>query len=56
MKKWYKSRTLYVNLVAAVAFFIQQQFGFVIPMELQGMLLAALNAALRLDTSEPLTK
>lgn len=52
MKKWYKSRTLYLNLIGAVAFFAQAQFGFVVPVELQGMLLAALNALLRFDTDE----
>jgi len=54
-KQFYKSRTLWVNLLAAVAFFVQAQFGFVIPAELQGMILGAINMILRLDTTEPVS-
>lgn len=52
MKKWYQSRTLWLNVVGALAYFVQQQFGFLIPESLQIQLLAALNIALRFDTDE----
>lgn len=55
MKKWYQSRTLWVNFIAAVAFFVQSQFGFVIPAEYQGYALMALNALLRAVTKESLS-
>lgn len=55
MKKWYKSRQLWLNFLAAVALFSQSQFGFVVSPEMQGYLLVILNALLRLDTTEGLS-
>jgi uncharacterized membrane protein len=52
-KAWWKSRTLWVNLVAGLALLAQSQFGFVIDGELQGAILAVVNLALRLITKEP---
>lgn len=49
-KKWYQSRTLWVNVLGIVAFTVQAFTGFVIPAELQGSILAAANAVLRFDT------
>ncbi len=54
MKKWYKSRTLWLNVLASVGLFAQNQFGFVIPMELQAVLIAWMNILLRFDTTEAL--
>jgi uncharacterized membrane protein len=51
-KAWWKSKTLWVNLVAGLALLAQSQFGFVIDGELQGAILAVLNLALRLITKE----
>lgn len=56
MKSWYKSRTLWVNAVAAVAMFVQQQFGFAVPAELQMYFLTLLNVVLRFDTKEAVGK
>lgn len=55
MKKWYQSRTLWLNVVGAVAYFVQAQFGFVVPESIQIQLLAALNIALRFDTDEAIS-
>ena len=54
-KKWLKSKTLWVNAIAAVAFFVQAQFGYVVPMEVQGIALTAINLILRAVTKEGLT-
>lgn len=56
MKKWYLSKTLYVNLLAAVALFVQNQFGYVIPPEFQAYILILVNLFLRTITKEELTK
>lgn len=55
MKKWYQSKTLWVNALAALAFFVQAQFGYVVPMELQATVLAAINLILRAVTKEGLS-
>lgn len=55
MKPFYKSRTLWVNVLAGVALFVQQQFGFVFSGELQGMILIILNLILRFDTKQPIS-
>lgn len=54
-KSWYLSRTLWVNVLAAVALFLQNQYGFVMPPELQAGFLMALNVVLRVITKEGLT-
>lgn len=52
-KKWWNSKTLWVNILAALAMFLQQEYGFVLDPGAQAILLAGLNFALRLDTAEP---
>ncbi len=52
MKKWYKSKTLWINAIAAVAFFVQAQFGFVVSLEYQAFVLAIVNLILRWITKE----
>jgi hypothetical protein len=52
-KVWWRSKTLWVNLVAGVALLVQSQFGFVIEGEVQGAILMLINFALRLITNEP---
>ena len=50
MKPIWKSRTLWLNLLALVAFILQAQFEFVLPADVQMAILAILNFVLRLDT------
>jgi hypothetical protein len=52
MKKWYKSKTLRVNALAAIAMFVQSEYGFVVAPELQAYLLVVVNMILRTVTSE----
>jgi hypothetical protein len=52
-KAWWRSKTLWVNLVAGAALLAQSQFGFVIDGEVQGAILLIINFALRLITNEP---
>lgn len=53
-KSFWKSKILWANVVALVAFIVQSQTGFVVPPELQGVALGAINMALRLITGQPL--
>ena len=54
-KKWYASKTIWVNVVAAVSLFVSSQFGYKISTEVQAGIIAALNVVLRIITKEPLT-
>ena len=54
-KSWFKSRTLWVNFLAAVALFAQSQFTFVFSPELQGMIIMLLNILIRFDTTTKIT-
>ena len=49
-KIWWKSRTVWLNIVASIAFMIQTMTGFPVPIEVQGYLVAILNLVLRFDT------
>lgn len=51
-KKFWQSKTFYVNLLAIVGLVVQDQFGFALSAETQVSILAALNVALRLITKE----
>ena len=53
MKAWWRSKTLWVNVIAGLAFLAQSQMGFVIDGEIQGAILAIINLVLRLITNEP---
>ena len=55
MKKWYASRTVWVNLMAAVAIIVQTQTGFVIDEEAEAAIIIIVNLFLRAITSEGLT-
>ena len=55
MKKFWTSRTLWVNAIAAIAFFVQQQFGYIIPPEFQAYLLVLINMFMRTITKTGLT-
>ena len=50
-----KSTTIWVNVIAAGAMFVQSQYGFVIPPEVQVLLLAGINAIVRLFTKRAVT-
>ncbi len=52
-KAWWRSKTLWINLVAGGALLAQSQFGFVISPEVQGAILTVINLVLRLITNEP---
>jgi len=54
-KDWYKSRTLWVNVLAVGFAIIQTQTGFVAAPELQMVALSVVNMILRQVTKEPLT-
>ena len=54
MKTWYKSRTLWLNFLALLAFILQSQIGFVFSPELQAAILTILNFVLRFDTDSSL--
>ena len=50
-KQWYKSRTLWVNMLAFVAFMTQYTTGQTwLNSEMQGAILTILNVILRFDT------
>ena len=51
-KKWFYSRTLWVNLLAIAALVAQSQFGFVLTPETQLSILAVLNVVLRVITKK----
>ena len=53
-KRAWRSRTIWVNIIAVVALVAQMEFGFVIDAEEQVALLAVLNLFLRAITKEPL--
>lgn len=46
-KKWYLSKTVWVNVLAAVAVAVQSKYGFVVPLEYQAGALSVVNLALR---------
>ncbi len=49
-KKFWQSKTFYVNILAVIAIFLQGQFGFVLDAGTQVSILAAINVVLRLVT------
>jgi len=52
---WYRSRTLWLNIIAITAMIAQAQYGFLIDAEAQAAILAILNLILRAITEEGLT-
>ena len=53
-KKFYKSKTFWVNTIALAAIVVQSQTGFVIPPEAQAGIITVLNGLLRFATTEPI--
>ena len=54
MTKVIESKTLWVNVLAAIGLFVSSQFGYTISGAETGILMAAINAVLRAITKEPL--
>lgn len=52
VKRIIKSKTIWVNLLAFLAFWVQKQYGFVISEDLQMQALTLINIALRFATKE----
>ncbi len=50
------SKTLWINVIAAVAVFVQSQYGYAVSPELQAYALLAINLSLRTVTKTGLTK
>lgn len=53
-KKFWQSKTFWVNVIAAIAIGIQTQTGFVIDPSIQAVVLSVLNTGLRLVTKQGL--
>lgn len=53
-KKFWQSKTFWVNAVSIVGIVVKSQTGFVVPVELQATLLGVINTGLRLITKEPI--
>jgi len=51
-KKFWQSKTFYVNILAIAALVVQAQFDYELPAETQVSILAAINVALRFITKE----
>ena len=54
-KRWYTSKTLWLNLLAIVAFVAQAEFGYILDVEAQAVILAAINLLLRIITKKGLS-
>ncbi len=52
MKKWYASKTVWLNLLAVAAFAVQLFTGDLVPLEYQAGAIAIANFALRFATSQ----
>ena len=53
-KKWYKSKTIWVNVITLVALFAQMQFGFLLSGEEQAAIVVIINLVLRAITKSGL--
>ena len=51
-KKWYMSKTIWVNTLASIVLIAQAQWGFILAPELQGYILTGVNVLLRFITKE----
>lgn len=54
-KKWYTSKTVWINLIALTALVVQTQTGFIMTPEIQAMALTLVNLGVRAVTSKELT-
>lgn len=53
-KKWYKSKTLWVNILALIVLFLDEKMGVKLSVEEQTSILAVINIILRIVTKEPI--
>jgi hypothetical protein len=53
-KKWYASRTFWVNIIAALALLAQIRYGFIIDSDTQALVLTFVNLILRKITKDPI--
>jgi len=56
MKKWIRSKTLWINVIAIAAIILQAEYGFVVSPELELAALGIINLILRKYTNEGLSK
>lgn len=54
MKKWYRSKMLWANVIGIGAIILQLEYGFIVSLEIQAIILSGVNVALRLITKEGL--
>lgn len=54
IKKFWRSKTLWVNMIALVAMVVQAKYGFIIALEEQAAILVIANLVLRALTKEGL--
>ena len=55
-KKWYMSKTFYLNAIAIVLIAVQSSIGVeIIPLDLQGTIIAVLNLIVRCITNSNIT-
>lgn len=53
-KRWFLSKTLWINAIAVFALWLQNQVGFVVTTEEQIYILAVINICIRFFTKQPL--
>jgi hypothetical protein len=53
-KKWYESKTLWINVLAAVSLAAQMKYGFIFGADIQALALTGINAVLRNVTKDPI--
>jgi hypothetical protein len=54
-KKWYGSKTVWTNVVAAGVLLLQLRYGFIIDPTYQSLALSGINLVLRKITKDPIT-
>ena len=54
-KRWYTSKTLWLNLLAIAALVAQAEFGYILDTEAQAVILAGINLLLRALTKKGLS-
>ena len=53
-KVWWSSKTIWLNLMALIATFLQFKYGLILDATTQGAILSGLNIILRAITKEPI--
>jgi hypothetical protein len=54
-KKWYYSKTFWVNIIAGVSIIVQSSYGLILPVEYQMIALSLVNMGLRKISSSAIT-